>query len=90
MRILTEFREFLREFKVVGAAVAFMIALIVTNVVNSLVTDVITPLLSLALPHERFSGITWHVGPATVKIGSFLSVLLEFLIILGIIFVFIH
>ena len=90
LRILREFREFLRKFKVVGGAVAFIIALAVTKLVNSLVNDVLSPLLGLALPQERLSLITWNVGGATVKIGSFLSVLMEFVIIVGIIFLFVR
>jgi len=50
MSIIKEFKEFLKEYKVVGLAVAFIMGAAATNLVQSLVNDIIMPVVGVFIP----------------------------------------
>ena len=82
-----EFLEFLKEYKIVGLAMAFIMGAASTALVNSLVKDIILPIFSPIL-----SG-SWQeahltLGPIVLRYGSFLAELLNF-VILGLVVFFI-
>lgn len=88
--IFQEFKEFVKEFKVIGGAVAFIIALAVRDLTNSLVTNMINPILNVFVPQEVFNEAVWQVGPIAFKIGAFISSVIEFLVILAVIFLMVR
>lgn len=76
------FLDFVREQGVVGLAVGFILGGAVAKVVSSVVDDLINPLVGLALGSaDGLSGASFKLADATIKYGSFLSVLLDFIII---------
>ncbi|MEN8253202.1 MAG: large conductance mechanosensitive channel protein MscL [Patescibacteria group bacterium] len=76
------FLNFIREQGVVGLAVGFVLGGSVAKVVSSLVNDIINPLLSIVLgATDRFEALSLQIGSIHIKWGSFVSVLLDFLII---------
>jgi large conductance mechanosensitive channel len=89
MGFVKEFRDFAVKGNVIDLAIAVIIGAAFTAIVTSLVTDVITPLILQpalkAAGVEDLSKLTW----GTVKYGSFLAAILNFLIIALILFVLI-
>ena len=76
------FLDFVREQGVVGLAVGFILGGAVSKLVASLVGDIISPLLALALKNiENLQGAYLQVGSAKIMWGSFLNVLIDFVVI---------
>lgn len=76
------FREFLIENGVVGLAIGFVLAGAVTKLVAALVTDIINPFVGLILGQAKgIEKLTFHVGSATILLGSFISALIDFTIV---------
>lgn len=87
MELIKEFQEFFKEYKVIRLAIAFMIGSATTDLVQSLVNDVIIPVLTPLLAPGSLETIKLKVGPVVIKMGSFLSALLNFVILLFVVFI---
>jgi large conductance mechanosensitive channel len=88
MNIIKEFKEFLKEYKVMGLAIAFIMGIAITSLIQSLVNDIIMPMIS---PVLSAAGTDWKtavftIGPVSLNLGSFLSNLINFIIIAFVIF----
>lgn len=79
---VTGFVEFVRERGVVGLAIGFVLGGAVQKLVTALVTDVINPLLAFVLGSADLA--RFSIGP--FLIGDFLSVLIDFLILVAIVY----
>ena len=88
MSIIKEFKEFLKEYKVMGLAIAFIMGIAITTLVQSLVYDIIMPVLNpiLSVAGEDWKTAVFTIGPISLKWGSFLSNLINFVIIAFVIF----
>ncbi|VVB73312.1 Large-conductance mechanosensitive channel [uncultured archaeon] len=86
MGIVSEFKEFLAEYKVMGLAVAFIIGGAITALVQSLVNNVIMPIVGAVLPNGAWQTATLAIGPVLIGWGAFLSALLNFVIIAFVVF----
>jgi len=86
MGLISEFRDFLREYKVVGLAVAFIIGLAATTLVKSLVDNIIMPLVNPLLPGGGWQTAVWAIGPFALGWGAFLSALINFVVIAFVVF----
>jgi large conductance mechanosensitive channel len=76
------FINFIREQGVVGLAVGFILGGAVSKVVSSIVTDIINPLIGLALGAVgNFEEAYFSIGSAKILWGSFVSTMVDFLII---------
>lgn len=82
-----EFLSFLKEYKVVSLAVAFVMGTASTNLVNSLVTSVIMPVAEPLMTGEKWRDAVFDIGQAHIAYGSFLAELINFLILVLIIFI---
>ncbi len=87
MGILAEFKDFLKEYKVIGLAVAFIIGVAATALVQSLVNDVIMPCITPFIPGGAWQTATLAIGPIVIKWGSFLGQLINFLILAFVVFI---
>lgn len=85
MGIIQEFKDFLNEYKVMGVAVAFIMAAAVTALVQSLVKDIIMPVISPFMS-GGWETATFTIGPIVLRWGSFLSALVNFVILAFVIF----
>lgn len=82
-----EFKDFLKSYKVLGLAVAFVIGLYLGALVKSLVTDFIMPAIGLAIPGlANLSTYTVTVSKQLFGIGDFLVALITFIIVAFIVF----
>jgi len=84
---LKEFMIFLKEYKVVSLAIAFIIGEASTGLVNSLVKDILLPFAAPLMSAETWKEAVITVGPITLSYGSFLADLINFLILILIIFI---
>lgn len=81
------FMEFIREQGVVGLAVGFILGGAVAKVVSSLVTDLVNPILGLVLGSTKgLSNVYFKVANTKILYGHFLSTLIDFMIIAGVIY----
>jgi len=91
MSLISEFREFLSEYKVVGLAVAFIIGAALTSLVQSFVNDLLMPLITPFQPSGDWKNATLSINPyvggtINIKWGSFLANLINFVIIALVVF----
>ena len=85
--ILKEFKEFISRGNVIDLAVALIMGAAFTNIVQALVKDVVTPLLGIFLGGVDFSGLAITIGASSIKYGSFIQAVINFLIIAFVIFI---
>ena len=92
-KFLAEFKEFISRGNVMDMAVGVIIGGAFTAIVNSLVNDMLMPLLSLLTGGFDFSGLCIALGEgenaATINYGSFISAIINFLLIALVIFLII-
>ncbi len=90
MGMTKEFRTFALKGNVVDLAIGVIIGAAFSSIVSSLVDDVITPLLlKPALEAANLQDLDKLVIMGTVKIGSFLSAVIKFLLVAFILFLII-
>jgi len=86
MGLLKEFSEFMKEYKVIGLAIAFIIGAASTSLVKSLVNDIIMPVVTAFIPGGAWKEATLVLGPIVIKWGSFLGEFINFAIIALVVF----
>ncbi|MDO4943284.1 MAG: large conductance mechanosensitive channel protein MscL [Lachnospiraceae bacterium] len=99
-KFLNEFKEFAMRGNMIDLAVGIIIGGAFTTIVNSLVNDVINPILGLVIGKIDFSSLfitldgksyaslkaAEEAGAAVLKYGSFISNLINFLIMAFVVF----
>lgn len=96
MSLIKEFKQFATKGNVVDMAVGIIIGAAFGKIVSSLVADVIMPPLGLLIGGITFTDISFILKDAvgttpavTLKIGNFLQVIFDFLIVAFAIFIMI-
>ena len=84
---LKEFLAFLKEYKVISLAIAFIMGEASTALVNSFVKDIFLPLVAPLISAETWREAVLKIGPITISYGSFVAEALNFVILAFIIFV---
>ena len=88
MKTIQEFIDFIREQGVVGLAIGFILGGAVSKLVSALVTDIINPVVGLALgAANNLSTMSFHIGSATILLGSFVSSVIDFIIIAMVVYI---
>lgn len=77
----SEFKTFISRGNVVDMAVGVIIGGAFGKIVTSLVNDVLMPIIGVFLGGLDFSDLSIKVGDATIKYGSFIQTILDFLIV---------
>lgn len=85
---LAEFMKFLREYKVIGLAIAVIVGGAVNKLVTALVNDIVMPLLSAAIPSGNWREITLQIGRGELVIGNFIGAVVDFVVIALVVFAF--
>ncbi len=86
MGVISDFSDFLEEYKVMSLAIAFIIGTALTAMVQSLVNNVIMPIIGIFLPMGDWQGATVTVGGAVIGWGTFASELISFIILAFVVF----
>ncbi len=79
--MLKEFKEFAFKGNLIEIAVGLVLALAFVAVVNALVDGVIMPIIAAIFGKPNFDDITFTIGDGVVRIGTFITALVNFLII---------
>ena len=79
--MLKEFKEFALKGNVMDLAIGVIIGGAFQSIVNSLVNDIIMPLINSMTGKMDFSEMTFNIGNSVVKYGSFISAVVNFLIV---------
>jgi large conductance mechanosensitive channel len=85
-KIVHEFKDFLKEYKIVGLAVAFIMGVAITALVKSLVDNIIMPIITPFIPGGAWQTASVTLGPIVMKLGAFTGELLNFIIIALVVF----
>ena len=85
-KFLQEFREFAMHGNVLDMAVGVVIGAAFKTIVDSLVNDIISPLVGL-LFKDNFSNLSITVGSVSIKYGSFINAIVNFLIVAFVLFI---
>lgn len=88
-KFLSEFKKFALRGNVIDLAVGVIIGGAFQAIVNSLVGDMISPLLGL-IADKDFSTLVWNVGDVEIKYGSFVTAVINFLLMALVIFLFLR
>ena len=86
MTIIAEFLEFLKEYKVVALAIAFIIGAAATTLVKSFVDNLIMPCVSVLTPSGDWKEAVLTIGPVQLGIGPFIAECINFIIIALVVF----
>lgn len=84
--MIKEFMEFLKEYKVVALAIAFIMGVAATALIKSLVDNVIMPVITPFIPGGAWKTATFVLGPINLGWGAFIGELINFLIIAFVVF----
>lgn len=76
-----EFKEFALKGNSIELAVGVIIGGAFQSIIKSFVNDIIMPLISLLIGKVDFSELVWKVGNTTIPYGSFLSAIVNFLLV---------
>ena len=81
MGFVKEFKEFAMKGNVMDMAVGVIIGGAFGKIVTSLVDDVLMPIIGMITGGVDFNGLVAKVGDATIKYGTFIQNIIDFLII---------
>lgn len=87
--MVQEFKNFLMRGNIVDLAVAVVIGAAFTLVINSLVEDVINPIIAAIVGKPDFSDLVINIGDAQIRYGSFITALINFVLVATAIFFFV-
>lgn len=85
--LMNEFKAFIKNYKVMGLAVAFILGLYLGALTQSLVKDILMPLIGLAIPGmSDLATLAIPVGNQIFGVGNFLVAVITFIIVAFVIF----
>ncbi len=82
-----EFKEFLKEYKIIGLAIAFIMGIAATTLIKSLVDNIIMPLITPFIPGGAWQTAVWNIGPVVISWGAFLGAVINFIIVALVVFI---
>ncbi|MFA5406772.1 MAG: MscL family protein [Candidatus Nanoarchaeia archaeon] len=85
MSLKKELNDFFKDFKIISLAVAFVMGGAVNSIINSLVNNIIMPII-FPSNIDLWESTTLNIGLIQLRIGSFLSSLINFAIIVLVLF----
>ena len=88
-KIVKEFKEFISRGNVMDMAVGVIIGGAFTAIVNSLVSDIFNPLLGIITGGLKFEELYFGFGEAKFMYGSFISAVINFLLVALVLFLLI-
>lgn len=83
-----EFLDFLKNYGVIGLAIAVIIGGKLNALVSSLVDGILMPVITFFVPGGEWRTATIPVGPIELTIGPFIGAAIDFLIVAFLVFWF--
>ncbi|MBA2651885.1 MAG: large conductance mechanosensitive channel protein MscL [Tatlockia sp.] len=87
MKLLSEFKQFAMRGNAMDLAVAVVIGAAFGKIISSFVEGLVMPLISVLLGGINIASISFKIGAAVFKWGSFLQSIIDFVIIALAIFI---
>jgi len=87
MGVLSDFKGFLYEYKVIPLAIAFIMGIASTALIKSLVDNIVMPIITPFVPGGAWETATVSLGPVVLRWGVFLGELINFIIIAFVVFI---
>ena len=87
-KLFSEFKVFISKGNVIDLAVGVIIGAAFKSIIDSLVNDIISPLIGL-LADTNFSDLVLPVGGVNIGYGSFITAVLNFLLMAIVLFLLI-
>jgi large conductance mechanosensitive channel len=81
-----EFMEFLKNYQVIGLAIAVIIGAAAGKMVTAMVNDIIMPIIAVLTPAGDWKTAVLQVGPVKFMVGDFIGALIDFVIVALVIF----
>ncbi|MPY91915.1 MAG: large conductance mechanosensitive channel protein MscL [Acidimicrobiia bacterium] len=78
---MQEFKAFIMRGNVIELAVAFVIGVAFTAVVSSFADDILMQIVAAIFGKQDFSSLFWTVNDSQIRIGAFITAVINFLII---------
>jgi len=88
--MLQDFKKFVTKGNVLDLAVAVILGIAFGLLVNSFVKDIIMPIIGAVVGKPSFNDLTLGIGDGVIRYGSFLTLLVNFLIIAFVLFVIVQ
>ncbi len=88
--MFNEFKEFISRRNVIDLAVAVIMGAAATSIVQSFVRDIFSPILGIFLGGVDLRGLSITFGNASIRYGSFIQAIINFLIIAFVVFLIIQ
>ena len=85
--MLKEFKEFAMKGNIIDMAIGVIIGGSFQKIVTSLVNDIIMPTIAIFTGKVDFSNLVFTIGNSSIKYGSFITTIIDFLIIAFSIFI---
>lgn len=79
--------EFLKEYSVIGLAIGVIVAQTSKDLIDSIVRGLFTPFIDLIVPGDKFSNLAFNLAGTRFDIGTIVSSLLTFIIVMVILYV---
>lgn len=86
--MLKDFLDFLKQYGVVGLAIAVIIGGKLNALVSSAVDGILMPIITFFIPGGDWRSTTLDLGPIHLLLGPFFGALIDFLIVAWIVFYF--
>ncbi|MDI6714263.1 MAG: MscL family protein [Thermodesulfovibrio sp.] len=84
--MVKDFLGFLKEYKVIALAIAFIMGSASTALVKSLVENIIMPIITPFIPGGEWKTAKFSIGPIVIGWGAFLGECINFTIIAFVVF----
>jgi len=81
-----EFMTFLKNYQVIGLAIAVIIGAAAGKMVTAMVNDIIMPVIAVLTPGGDWKSAVLEVGPVKFMVGDFVGAVIDFLIVALVIF----
>ena len=86
--MLKEFIEFLKEYGVIGLAIAVIIGGKLNALISATVDGILMPIITFFIPGGEWRTATLDLGPFHFLLGPFLGAAIDFLIVAWVVFYF--
>ncbi len=86
--MLKEFLEFLKQYGVIGLAIAVIIGGKLNALVSATVDGILMPIITFFVPEGAWRTATLDIGPFHFLLGPFLGAAIDFLIVAWLVFYF--
>ena len=86
--MLKEFMDFLKQYGVIGLAIAVIIGGKLNALISATVEGILMPVVTFFIPGGEWRSATLNIGPFHFLLGPFFGALIDFLIVAWIVFYF--